>query len=178
MKHFEKLAVVPFLVVIALTACASSSESSGSESLGAANSLQSSGTAVGSGDFSDVVGKEWRLAELRLVSRRIEINRDKLEAEGFGEIFTLRFGDSLVSGTGAPNTYRGPYTLTGNQAVSIGMLASTQMAAFREPEELKEHDFYGYLHDVYRWNLANGNLELYTRGTGGTEAVLVFASVR
>ena len=172
MKHCVKPAVVLLVAVIALAAC-----KSGPDATSGASKSRSSSAVADSTDFADVVGMDWRLVQIRRASGRIEINRDKLTAEGFGEIFTLRFGDTLVSGTGAPNTYRGPYTLSGNQAVSMGPMASTQMAAFREPEELKEHDFYGYLHDVYRWNLANGNLELNTRANG-TEAVLVFAPAR
>jgi heat shock protein HslJ len=186
MNHFAKPATLLFLAMIALIAC-----KSGPDATSGASKSRSSGTAAGSsnrqspgstvgntGEFTDVVGLDWQLVEIRLASRRVQINRDKLAAEGFGEIFTLRFEDGRVSGIGAPNRYFGPYTLAGNQAISMGQMASTQMATFREPEELKEHEYYAYLQNASKWGLSGGNLELHSKGADGAEAVLVFVLVR
>jgi heat shock protein HslJ len=124
-------------------------------------------------EFSPVMGKEWNLAELRSNSGTIRLDRAKLTTENFGDIYTLRFDDKLASGKGAPNTYRGPYSLAAGQAISIGPMASTLMAAIFEPEELKEHEFYTLMQNVYRWNISGTNLELHSRD-GTRETVLVF----
>jgi heat shock protein HslJ len=169
MKHFVKLTALLSLAMIALIAC-----KSGPDATSGASRKSAGATVNNTGEFTDVVGMDWQLVEIRLASRRIQINRDKLAAEGFGEIFTLRFEDGRVSGIGAPNRYFGPYTLADNQAISMGQMASTQMATFREPEELKEHEYYAYLQNVSRWNVSGNNLELHSKGANGAEAVLVF----
>jgi heat shock protein HslJ len=125
-------------------------------------------------NFSGVRGKDWNLAEVRAGQERIVINRAAWAGEGFAELFTLRFEADLVSGAGAPNRYGAPYSLSANNAISIGMIRGTLMAPFREPEELKEHEFFALLQKAKKWNLAGGNLELYSEKEDGTEAVLVF----
>jgi len=179
MKHFVKLAVVLSLVAIALAACTGVPEATDTASLSSSSSAGGTSGTSDSTEFADVANRDWLLVELRIGSRRVAINRDKLAAEGFGEFFTLRFAYEriMVNGVGAPNRYFGPYTLAENQAITMGPVASTQMAALREPEELKEHEYYNYLNNIYRWNLTGGNLELQTRADG-TEAVLVFAQAR
>ena len=49
------------------------------------------------------------------------------------------------------------------------------MAPLREPEELKEHDFFTLLQNAKKWNLAGERLELYCTDENGSETVLVFA---
>jgi hypothetical protein len=48
------------------------------------------------------------------------------------------------------------------------------MAPLREPEKLKEQNFFAYLQNTVKWNLAGGNLELYSTEEDGTGVVLVF----
>ena len=124
--------------------------------------------------FSDVTGKEWRLIEVRTQPHNIVLDRTTLRAEGFGDIFTLRLDAERMSGVGAPNRYTAPFTLAENQAIRVQPVAGTLMAAFHEPEKLNEREFFVYVQNAYRWNLANGRFELYTRGDDGTEATLVF----
>jgi len=124
--------------------------------------------------FSDVMDRDWNLITLRRGSETTEIDRGAF-AEVFGEVFTLRFEEERISGVGFPNLFFGPYTLEDNQAISIQPPASSLMAAIFEMEELREHEYFAYLQNVYRWNLIGGNLELHTRGEDGTETVLVFA---
>lgn len=126
--------------------------------------------------FSDVLGREWQLAQVRVKPENININRDKLAEEGFSGIFTLRFDEERISGVGAPNRYFAPYALSDKQGLAIENIAGTLMAAISEPEELKEHEFFTLLRNTYRWNLAGKNLELHTKGENGSEAVLVFTS--
>ena len=172
MKHFEKSVTLLFVVVIVLAACASNAAASG---------IRSSGTAGDSGNFSDVAGRDWRLAELRSAGSTVTINRASPASFpdiDLSEWFSIRFQDGQVNGRAAPNTYGGPYTEGSGGVLDIGLLRSTMMASFYEMEALKEHGYFAYLHNVYRWNLANGNLELYSRGADGVETVLVFAPAR
>jgi len=126
--------------------------------------------------FSNVVDKDWKLIAVRGNSENITFDRNKLVAEGFADIFTLRFDQERVNGVGAPNRYFAPYTRTDNkQGISIKTVAQTQMAALREPEYLKELDFFAYLQNTIKWNIAKGNLELYSAETNGATTVLVFA---
>jgi heat shock protein HslJ len=126
--------------------------------------------------FSDVKDKDWVLVEIQNKSGNIVLDRNKLKEEGVENIFTIRFDAERVNGVGAPNHYSAPYTVADKQAITIKPMISTLMAPLRELEELKEHEFFGYLHNVTKWNLSKGNLELYSRGEDGAEAVLVFAT--
>ena len=125
--------------------------------------------------FSDVVDKDWKLITVRGGLENITFDRSKLVEEGFADIFTLRFDKERVNGVGAPNRYFAPYTLSDKQGISIKAIAQSQMAPLREPEYLKEFDFFAYLQNTTQWNIAGGNLELQSTGTSGTAAVLVFA---
>jgi heat shock protein HslJ len=125
--------------------------------------------------FSDVRDKEWKLIAVQTEPENITFDRNQLIDEGFEDIFTLRFADQ-VSGKGAPNRYFGPYETGKDLSLSIKNVAATLMAPIREPEKLKEHDFFTYLQNTYRWTIRKENLELFTRGENGGEAVLVFIS--
>jgi heat shock protein HslJ len=129
---------------------------------------------AGSPKFSDVKDKDWELVEMRSKSGNILFDRNKLKQEGFENIFTLRFDAERVNGVGAPNHFGAPYTTADKQAISIKPAIQTLMAPLREPEKLKENEFFNYLHYTTKWNLDKGNLELYSRGENG-EVVLVFA---
>jgi heat shock protein HslJ len=125
--------------------------------------------------FSDVRDKEWKLVAVRAEAENIDFDRNQLVAEGFGDIFTIRFADR-VSGVGAPNRYSAPYEAGKDLSLSIKNVAATLMAPIREPEKLKERDFFNYLEKVYGWNInQEKRLELSTKGEDGTEAVMVFA---
>ena len=129
--------------------------------------------------FDDVIDRDWVLVELRVEvdAKRdnVILNREKLTAEGFGNTFTLRFDIERVGGAGAPNRFFAPYTLASNQAITIGMLAATLMAAIRQPEELREHEFFELLQNVSKWDIVAGSLELHSQKDGDSEVVLVFA---
>jgi hypothetical protein len=103
-------------------------------------------------------------------------NRDMLAPE-FADIYTLSFKDGMAFGRGAPNLYRFPFEAGRNQGLSIKPGAATLMAPILEPEGLKEGEYFGYLGRVYRWNLGDKGLELFTRTETGEEAVLVYQPV-
>ena len=123
----------------------------------------------GGAAFADAEGKEWILTELRRAGETVR-------ADGMGDVFTITFqaAEGRLSGMGAPNRYFGPYTAGSNRALSIGNLASTQMMAFREPDGLKESEYFNYLSNVTRWDLDGPYLELYSTDGAGAEAVLIF----
>ncbi|MCL2139709.1 MAG: META domain-containing protein [Treponema sp.] len=127
-------------------------------------------------DFDKVKNKDWVLSAIMLDSETIIIDRTVLAEEGFGSYFTISFDNERVSGIGAPNRFFAPYSLAEKQGISINAIAGTLMAAIKEPENLKEHDYYAYLQNVYRWNLVQGNLELSSKTQAGTEAILIFIS--
>jgi heat shock protein HslJ len=126
-------------------------------------------------NFDDVRGKEWILTELRTGSAVIRLDRQKLEAEDLGDVYTLRFDEDRLSGKGAPNRYFGPYELGDGGRLTLSRVASTEMMGIKEPEELKEYEYYDYLNRVNRWGMAQGRLELFSETPDGREAVLVFS---
>jgi len=131
---------------------------------------------TGCKSFSSIKNKDWGLIAVRTTPENITFERAKLVEEGFGDIFTLRFETDRAGGIGAPNRYTAPYTASGKQDLTIQTLAITLMAPLREPEKLKEKDYFAYLQNTSTWNLVNKNLELHTKKENDTEAVLVFTS--
>jgi len=125
-------------------------------------------------DFSDVLENEWRLIDVYVNNANIQFSRDN-QIEAFKDIYTINFDGELVSGTGAPNRYSAPYTLSDNQEISIMMMRSTLMASLFEPENLSEHVYYSYVQKSYKWELNNGNLVLHSKTEDGLDVRLVFA---
>ena len=124
--------------------------------------------------FSDITGKEWKLIEVHIDGRDIDFDRSVLANDGFSELFTLNFDAQNISGVGAPNRYSAPYTQDKNQTISIKLARSTMMASIREPEKLKEQDYFVYIQNAYEWKLDDKNLRLLSKTEAGAEVVLVF----
>jgi heat shock protein HslJ len=124
-------------------------------------------------NFSAVQGREWYLSELRGPSGIIMIDRELLDADGMGDVYSLRFDEGRISGKGAPNRYMAPYTEE-RDGLTLGPVAGTQMAALKEPEALKEREYFAYLNRVTRWSLKGDRLELTTVDEQGRAAALVF----
>jgi hypothetical protein len=122
--------------------------------------------------FDQVRGRDWKLTELRVADGRIAVTRD---AAVPGDFYTLKFQDDLALGRAAPNNYRAPFDLGNDQGLSFSLIAATLMAPLKEPEALKEDEYFKYLERVYRWDLRDGNLELHTRTGEGLPAILVYA---
>jgi len=125
--------------------------------------------------FSDVTGKEWKLIEVAVNGRSILFDRDTLANEDAGNIFTFNFDGQNYSGTGAPNRYSGQYTVGDSQAITLNPARSTMMAPLRQPEKLRENDYFVYVQNVYKWDLVDNNLELYSKTEDGAEVKLVFS---
>lgn len=167
MKLFAKPAAAALALVLAALAAASCGTNGAARNGAAAE-------AAGHIDFSVVRNADWILTELRRDSRTVTLDR-AFHAEAFGDIFAIRFQDAMVSGRGMPNSFRGPYTLGDGQSITFGPMATTMMAAFMEPDELVEHEFFLYLYNAFMWDVYEGNLELHTTDEAGAVVVLVFA---
>ncbi|MCL2443927.1 MAG: META domain-containing protein [Treponema sp.] len=122
--------------------------------------------------FSDVMGSEWKLKEVYINGADTLFRRDGLP--DYNELFTLAFIDQTMSGVGAPNRFSAPYTLSDNQAISVLPARATLMASLWEPEYLKEHDYFNYITNSFKWNIVNGNFELSSRTGDGRDVRLVF----
>jgi hypothetical protein len=135
--------------------------------------------------FDSVTGKDWLLVELR--GGPGFFSRDRLNPE-FTDAYSLRFvlstdqaSGGMASGRGAPNLYRFPFETGQDQSLGIKPGAATLMAPIiqglwetSEPEGLREEEYFGYLERASRWNLRDGDLEIFTRTEKGEEAVLVY----
>jgi heat shock protein HslJ len=125
--------------------------------------------------FDLIREREWKLVEIRVENRRTDFNRKVLDKE-FPTFYTLIFEEEMFFGRAAPNNYRGPYVVSGAQGLSFSMLAATLMAPLGEPAaDLGEYEFFKFLEYVYRWDLRNGKLELYTKDKDGKDSVLTFS---
>lgn len=124
--------------------------------------------------FDQVRGRDWKLTELKVADRRVAVTWDG-PAASLGDFYTLKFQDDLALGRAAPNNYRAPFELGSDQGLSFSLIATTLMAPLKEPDALKEGEYFKYLERVYRWDLRDGNLELHTRTGEGLPAILVYA---
>ena len=142
-------------------------------SLLAASSCATNAAAVSPGSEAFTGGlkdRDWILAEIRTGSEIISIERPDFMADSF----TIRFEENRVSGMGAPNRFFGPYNQGAGNSISIGLLASTLMAALFELDDLKEHQYFAYLHRVSAWNIRNGLLELQAADENNTPVFLIY----
>ena len=128
-------------------------------------------------DFSGVKGKEWKLIEVHIsdtFNREVLFNRKTMSNESAGDIFTLKVDDARFSGKAAPNTYNMPYTLGENQLISIMPGMTTLMAPLFQPERLREHDFFQFMNNVYKWELQEGKLVFSSKAEDEREIQLIF----
>jgi heat shock protein HslJ len=124
--------------------------------------------------FDLVLGKEWKLVEVKVEDLSTGFSRDTPDEE-FANFYTVKFEDGTITGRAAPNNYRGPFELGENQGISFNRIAATMMAPLREPEGLKENEYFKYLEGIYRWDLRDGKLELHGKSEDGLANVLVFS---
>jgi len=125
-------------------------------------------------EFSNVAGKDWKLIEVRINNIDTGFNRNSLARDSV-DFFTANFDSEMISGTGAPNRYSAPYKLGEGGSISLLTVRATLMATIFETEKLKEHEFFGYIQNAYKWNFVNNNLVLSSKAENGSEVVLVFS---
>jgi heat shock protein HslJ len=124
--------------------------------------------------FLDNIGKQWLLTNVDINGSDTGFKRDELKGmANEDELFSLKFDSGTLSGTGAPNRFSGPYTEGEKQTLIIMPMRSTLMASIFEPESLKEHDFYNYLQNAYRWERIEYKLKIYSK-PGDQEVVMTF----
>jgi heat shock protein HslJ len=116
--------------------------------------------------FEDAVGQTWFLVEVSGENGAQPIDRAALKAAEQADSFSLTFNaDGMLSGKAAPNTYGAPYTLGDDQALSIAPARTTLMMGLNQPDVgITEQQYYGYLAQVSRWELTDGQLSLHTGG--------------
>jgi heat shock protein HslJ len=172
----EEIMKKPFLIFVVLialcaAACASASGSAAVGSPAVGSPAVGSAIALSTGPgFSEVLGKNWKLVQVRINGAASAFDRAPL---GEGDSFTLTFDAERLAGKAAPNRYFSDYTLGGGQEITVKLIGSTKMASFIEPAALKEHDYLQYLQNAVRWDLVKGNLELSGK-TDGADVTLVF----
>jgi heat shock protein HslJ len=148
--------------VLALAACASKNGAAAGEFVTASSS------------FDETQGNVWILNELVSESGKTVLNRQKLESDGMGDVFTLVVDGGRISGKGAPNRYLSSYTLGDDQAITINPIAGTLMMSIADPEGLQEREYFDYLERVNQWLLTGNKLELYSETLEGDPRSLVF----
>jgi len=141
--------------------------------------------------FSKVERIDWNLAEIKNTPKTIIIDRTDRTAEAKKpsaaividrtkaqrEIYSIRFKEGRVNGRGADNLYFAPYTVGENNSISIKRIAGTRMLPLFEMGNLSENDYFRYLEKVYRWELHDQTLKLYTFDKNNEEAVLEFVPI-
>jgi len=126
---------------------------------------------INSYNTGDILGKVWKLDEVRTGQNPVKIAR----TAGENQLYSLIFEAERINGVAAPNRYFGPWKGGEANAISIGMVGSTMMATLFERADLKEQEYFNYLGKVYKWELRNGKLELHTRNEGNAEVTLVYS---
>jgi heat shock protein HslJ len=144
--------------------------------------------------FSKVERIDWNLAEVKITpktvtkertdrtNRTLEANKpsaaiviDRTKAQR--EIYSIRFQEGRVQGRGADNIYFAPYTAGENNSLSIQKISGTRMLPMFEAGNISENDYFRYLEKVYRWELHDQTLKLYTYDKNNEEAVLEFVPI-
>ncbi|MDR1307193.1 MAG: META domain-containing protein [Treponema sp.] len=157
------------------------SQSTASQGAGSQAAAASGGTgqptaSSGASYLSSISGKDWKLLEVRRSDKTLTLDRNKLTADGMGDLFTLNVDTARLSGKAAPNRYISTYQAGENNALTIAPSISTLMASIYDPERLREQEYFQYLSKVKSWKLNQGKLELYTVDVNNKEAVLVYGN--
>ena len=125
---------------------------------------------AGNVTFSEVQDKVWSLAEVKNESAVISIERPS----AMKIIYTVKFQNGRLIGTGADNSCFSSYTAGEDKALSIGKIISSRMAALYEMRTFTERDYFLSLEKIDRWDLREGKLELHTYDKNGMRVILIF----
>ena len=128
--------------------------------------------------FSDTFGREWKLTAVKSAAPAStggrEFSRQELEETGMADAYTLRIDETRLSGKAAPNRYFTSYSLGDGYDIRVNPVAGTLMMSLKEPEGLKEQEYYAYLALVNRWGLHQDVLTLYTVNANGEDTLLSY----
>ncbi|MDR1363687.1 MAG: META domain-containing protein [Spirochaetaceae bacterium] len=114
--------------------------------------------------FSEITNIVWELREIQVNYGKTELDRQAMAANDLGDSFTLQFTEEGVNGKAAPNRYFSTYELQHKHDFRLRPIVGTLMAANINIGGLMENEYYWYLQRANRWELVNGNLELYASG--------------
>jgi heat shock protein HslJ len=146
-----------------------------SQAADAANQANAAMSAEAAALVKAVGGKSWKLSEVRKGNVATIVDRQKLENDGFGDLFTINFAER-VSGKAAPNTFTAPYQVGANNSLKIYQPASTLMAPIYDPERIREKEYFQYLVNAKTWKLNGTKLEIATADADGKDATLVYGN--
>jgi heat shock protein HslJ len=128
--------------------------------------------------FSDTFGREWKLTAVKSASPVntgvTGFSRQELEEIGMGDAYTLQIDEERFSGKAAPNRYFTSYSLGDGYDIQVNPIAGTLMMSLKEPDGLKEREYFAYLALVNRWDLHRDVLTFYTVNTNGEETLLIY----
>ncbi|GHU58101.1 hypothetical protein FACS189444_1260 [Spirochaetia bacterium] len=128
--------------------------------------------------FSAAFGREWKLTAVKSAAPvntgGREFSRQELQEIGMADAYTLQIDEARLSGKAAPNRYFTSYFLGDGYDIQVNPVAGTLMMSLKEPEGLKEQEYFAYLALVNRWDLHQDVLTLYTVNTGGEETLLIY----
>ena len=119
--------------------------------------------------MSTLAGTSWQ-------ATGINNGKEAVVSQEGTEKVTAQFGaDGTLSGSGGCNTYSGPYTTSGADQITIGALASTEMAC-PEPAMEIEQMYFAALANVATYQIEGTTLTLRDAG-GATQAAFTLAAV-
>jgi len=121
--------------------------------------------------FSEVQDKVWSLMEVKNGAAVISIDRTSASKV----IYTVKFQNGRLIGTGADNSCFSSYTAGEDKALSIGKIVSSRMAALFEMRTFTERDYFLSLEKTDRWDLRDGKLELHTYDKNSVRIILIFS---
>ena len=103
--------------------------------------------------MSSLAGTSWQ-------ATGINNGKEAVVSEGGNEKVTATIGaDGTLSGSGGCNTHTGPYTSSGADQITIGTLASTEMAC-EEPAMQIEQMYFAALANVATYQIDGNTLTL------------------
>jgi len=132
----------------------------------------------GNATIAYITSKEWKLIEVRAEDtflRETLFDRNTLSKEAAGDVFILKVTNDFVSGKAAPNTYTAQYTANErDKTISVKEMVVTELPPVWQPLKIKEQDYYTYLKNAYKWDVANGRLLLYSKAENGRDILLTY----
>ncbi|MCL2791663.1 MAG: META domain-containing protein [Spirochaetaceae bacterium] len=127
-------------------------------------------------DFNTVQGKTWQLIRVEMPGNTMELDRERINAMYFENMFTLIFNNNIVSGRAAPNNYSGQIMSLDGNKISFSQLISTRMALLTDIDvPIQEDDYFHLLQRTTAWGMERNNLVLYTVDNANRNVKLIYS---